>query len=241
MKIAVCYRGFLRTISQTFENHKEKLFKDHSVDFFVHTWNQYSDEIDFVKTQIKPKSILVEDFKNLEINPYNTIRFNEIGLHQNFKKDKKLSDGVFHSRPYNTLSMLYSSMIVNSLRKQYSSDYDLVISVRPDIIFYDKLDLFEVKKNQLNISWFENIGDHLNHGDSVIDHIAIGDSEVIDKYSDCFLYVPAYYFNLGVSLVPEILLGYHSKRKCELSVNMLNARHSVIRIENYNQNKNIDL
>lgn len=240
MKIAVCYRGLLRTISQTFENHKEKLFKDHSVDFFVHTWNQYPDEIDFVKTQIKPKSILVEDFKNLEINPYNTIRFNEIGLHQNFKKDKKLSDGIFHSRPYNTLSMLYSSMIVNSLRKQYSNDYDLVVSIRPDIVFYDELDLFEVKKDQLNISWFENIGDHLDHGDSIIDHIAIGDPKVIDKYSDCFLYVPAYYFNLEVSLVPEILLGYHSKRKCELNVNMLNTRHSVIRIQNYNQNNNID-
>jgi hypothetical protein len=240
MKIAVCYRGLLRTISQTFENHKEKLFKDYPVDFFVHTWNQYPDEIDFVKTQIKPKSILVEDFKNLEINPYNTIRFNEIALHQNFKKDKKLSDGIFHSRPYNTLSMLYSSMIVNSLRKQYSNDYDLVVSIRPDIVFYDELNLFEVKKDQLNISWFENIGDHLDHGDSIIDHIAIGDPKVIDKYSDCFLYVPAYYFNLEVSLVPEILLGYHSKRKCELNVNMLNTRHSVIRIQNYNQNNNID-
>ena len=132
--------------------------------------------------------------------------------------------------------MLYSSMMVNSLRKQYSNDYDLVVSVRPDIVFYDEINFSEVKKEQLNISWFEKIGDHLNHGDSIIDHIAIGNQKIIDKYSDCFLYVPAYYFNLGVFLVPEILLGYHSKRTCGININMLNTRHSFSRTKDYNQN-----
>lgn len=241
MKIAVCYRGFLRTISQTFENHKENLFQDHDVDFFVHTWKEYPEEIHFVNNVILPKRFLIEETKSLEINPYNSIRFSGFEFKPSFNKNKKLSDGYLHSRPYNTLSMLYSLMMVNSLRKEYSREYDLVISVRPDIIFYDKLNLTEVKPQKLNISWFENIGDHLDHSDSIIDHIAIGNEDIINAYSECFLYLPAYYFNLGASFVPETLLGFHAKTACCINVNMLNARHSVIRIKNYNQNNNIDL
>jgi hypothetical protein len=37
MKIAVCYRGYLRTISKTFENQKKYLFQDNEIDFFCHT------------------------------------------------------------------------------------------------------------------------------------------------------------------------------------------------------------
>jgi hypothetical protein len=240
MKIAVCYRGFLRTISQTFENHKEKLLKDHDVDFFVHTWDKYPEEINFVENIIHPKRLLIEKTKSLEINPYSSLQFNSDKFKAIFDKNKKLSDGRLHSRPYNTLSMLYSLMMVNSLRKEYSKDYDLVISVRPDIVFYDNLNLNEVKSQKLNISWFENIGDHLNHSDSIIDHIAIGNQDIMNNYSDCFLYLPSYYFNLGVSLVPEILLGFHMKTACNVEVNMLNTRHSVIRIKNYNQHDNLE-
>jgi hypothetical protein len=240
MKIAVCYRGFLRTISQTFQNHKEKILKDHDVDFFVHTWDKYPEEIDFVKNIIDPKRFLIEETKSLEINPYNSLQFNSNKFEAIFDKNKRLSDGRLHSRPYNTLSMLYSLMMVNSLRKEYSKDYDLVISVRPDIVFYDNLNLNDVQPHKLNISWFENIGDHLDHPDSIIDHIAIGGQDVMNNYSDCFLYTPSYYSNLGVYFVPEILLGFHMKTACKTEVNMLNTRHSVIRIKNYNHLDNLE-
>ena len=240
MKIAVCYRGFLRTITQTFQNHQEKVFKDHDVDFFVHTWNKYPEEIDYVQRNLNPKRILIEDTKRLEVNPYNFIQFSSTNFQPDFNKDKKLSDCGLHSKPYNVLSMLYSLMTVNTLCKEYSDDYHLIISIRPDIFFYDDLDLNQVQSDHLNISWFENIGDHLNHYNSIIDHIAIGDSNTINLYSDCFLYVPSYYFNFRVPLVPEILLGYHAKEQHNLKVNMLNSRHSVIRIPNYNSLDNTD-
>ena len=98
MKIAVCYRGFLRTISQTFQNHKENLFQDHDIDFFVHTWKKYPEEVDFVNNVILPKRFLIEETKSLEINPYNSIRFSEFEFKPSFNKDKKLIQyGTFGS------------------------------------------------------------------------------------------------------------------------------------------------
>jgi hypothetical protein len=161
MKIAVCYRGHLRTLSETFENQKEYLFQDHDIDFFCHTWNIYQDQIDFMKEVLKPKRLLVEDIKMMEKNPYNSMTSSDLCKDTNFDKEKFISDGYLQSRPYNVLSMLYTLNKVNSLRKEYSQtenvSYDAVIIMRPDLYFYDSFNYNEVDLNKLNISWFENI------------------------------------------------------------------------------------
>ena len=86
MKLAVCYRGHLRTISKSFENQKQHLFKDHDVDFFCHTWNIYDEEIDFMKEVVKPKRLLVEDIKMMEKNPYNSMTVSNLCVDQNFDR-----------------------------------------------------------------------------------------------------------------------------------------------------------
>jgi len=236
MKIAVCYRGHLRTLSKTFENQKQYLFKDHEVDFFCHTWNIYDEEINFMREVVKPKRLLVEDIKMMEKNPYNSMTVSNLCAEQNFDKEKFITDGYLQGRPYNVLSMLYSLNKVNSLRKEYSQSenisYDAVVIIRPDLYFYDNFSYNEVDLNKLNISWFESIGDHLNHQMAIIDHIAISKEEIIDYYSDCFLYIPAYYFNQEVPMGPELLLGWHVKSN-SIEVNMINTIHSVVRTAGY--------
>lgn len=245
MKIAVCYRGHLRTLSKTFENQKQYLFQDNDVDFFCHTWNAYPEEIIYLKDKVKPKRLLIEDIKYFERNPYSSMTISDnFDSFPDFSKTKKISDGYLQSIPYNVLSMLYSLNKVNALRKEYSQfngvKYDSVLVVRPDIYFYDKFNYDEVDLNKINISWFENIGDHLNNPNAIIDHIAFSNEENIDQYSDCFLYIPAYFFNCKVPFVHETLLGWHIKSISDINVNMINTRHTVIRIENYNPNENLD-
>lgn len=236
MKIAVCYRGHLRTLSQTFENQKNNLFFDHEVDFFCHTWNEYSDEIEYLKNFVKPKRILVEDIKSLEKNPYNTMVVSSECSNLNFDKKKFLSDGYLQGRPYNVLSMLYSLNKVNTLRKEYVQStgisYDAVIVLRPDIYFYDNFRYNEIDVNKLNISWFEKIGNHLDNQVAIIDHMAISTEKNIDYYCDCFLYIPAYYFNQNIPIAPEVMLGWHVKSN-NISVNMVNTIHSVVRTKSY--------
>ena len=245
MKIAVCYRGYLRTISKTFENQKKYLFQDNEIDFFCHTWNSYPDEIQYMKEVINPKRLLVDEIKKFEINPYNTMKITNsvVDINSDFNKDKRLSDGYLQSIPYNVLSMMYSSDQVNNLCKEYSQsnciEYDAVIVLRPDIYFYDKLVYNDIDLGKINISWYENIGDHLNNPLAIIDHIAISNVENINYYCDCFLYMPSYYYNQSVPFVPETLLGSHIKFN-HIDVNMINTRHKVIRIENYNPYDNLD-
>jgi hypothetical protein len=243
MKLAICYRGHLRTLSKTFDNQKEYLFQDHEVDFFCHTWNAYPDEINFLKNIVRPKRLLIESPKKFEVNPYSAIIFDN-NLNFNFSKERKITNGYLQSIPYNVLSMLYSLNKVNSLRKEYciseSIKYDIVIIVRPDICFYDKFNYDQINLNKINISWFENIGDHLNAEHSIIDHIAVSTEEKIDQYSDCFLHIPSYFFNFKVPFVQETLLGWHTKQVSSIEINMVDTRHSVVRIENYKHDDNLD-
>ncbi len=245
MKVAVCYRGHLRTLDKTFDNQKEYLFQDHDVDFFCHTWDAYPDQIQYLKDVVKPKRLLVEETKKLEINPYSSMRVgNYFDTTENFSRNKKLGDGYLQSMPYNVLSLLYSLNKVNSLRKEYSQSnnikYDSIIVIRPDIYFYDKFNYNETNLDEINISWYENIGDHLNNPNAIIDHIAYSKEENIDKYSDCFLYIPAYFFNHEIPFVPETLLGWHVKTINQIPINMVNSRHKVVRIENYKHDDNLD-
>jgi hypothetical protein len=244
MKLAICYRGHLRTLSKTFENQKQHLFQDNEVDFFCHTWNIYDEEINFIKNVVKPKRLLVEDVKLFERNPYNTITVSDSFLETNFDKDKLLSDGYLQGRPYNVLSMLYSLNKVNSLRKEYVQskgvEYDAVIVLRPDIYFYNDINYNNIDINKINISWFESIGDHLNNQISIIDHMAFSSEKNINHYCDCFLYVPAYYFNQKIPIIPEVMLGWHIKSN-SFQINMIDTVHSVIRTDNYeNYYTNID-
>jgi hypothetical protein len=245
MKIAVYYRGYLRTISKTFENQKKYLFQNNDIDFFCHTWNSYPEEIQYVKDVINPKRLLIDEMKKFEINPYNTMTItnNNIDISTDHQKDKRLSDGYLQSIPYNVLSMMYSLNQVNNLCKEYSQlnsiKYDAIIVLRPDIYFYDKLQYNELDLKKINISWYENIGDHLNNPHAIIDHIAISNVENIRNYCDCFLYIPSYYYNQSIPFVPETLLGYHVKFN-SIETNMIKTRHKVIRIENYNPYDNLD-
>jgi len=244
MKLAVCYRGHLRTLSKTFENQKQHLFKDNDVDFFCHTWNIYEEEIDFLKEVVKPKRFLVVDVKLFEKNPYNTMTVSDSCMETNFEKDKFLNDGYLQGRPYNVLSMLYSLNKVNSLRKEYCQreniKYDAVIICRPDIYFYGDFNYNEIDINKVNISWFESIGEHLNNQVSIIDHIGFSSEENMNYYCDCFLYLPAYYFNQKVPMIPEVMLGWHIKSN-SFEINMINTVHSVVRTDNYeNYYTNID-
>ena len=236
MKIAVCYRGHLRTLTKTFENHKEMLFGDHEIDFFLHTWQtSITEELQFAK-KLTPGKILVDSYRQFQMNPYGSIHYDIDTTYQKNDRSTKISSQGLHCRPFNCLSMLYSLHQSNMLCKQFSQEknikYDLVVSLRPDIFFLSKVDLGEVNPDLINITWYERKGDMLQADSAIIDHIAISSPDNMNLYSDCFLYVPFYYFVERKPFVPECLLGRNVSFH-EMSVNMLESTHSVIRTNNY--------
>lgn len=233
MKIAVCYRGYLRSFSKVFNNQNLNLFKtnENEVDFFCHTWDHYNDQIEFLKSNVNLKRILIEDSKYMDRNPYNTLISSNKCFEKNFYDRKVVDDLNLHGAPYNCLSQHYSIQKVNSLRKEYSQleniSYDCVINMRPDISFDRNFDITKLNLNNINLSWDEKIG---NKSIGITDQIAISNEQNINYYSDCFLYIPGYYFSEKIPIVSEVLLDWHLKINF-IDVAVSDCVHSISRIE----------
>lgn len=239
MKIAICYSGFLRTLLTTFPNINEKLVCENNVDYFLHTWenSEYDDEINFFLENAKPKAYLIDKPKPFEQHPYYYGTFSSINWEElkkvSYDKTSKISAGNHSTYPHNVLSAFYSKHQSNILRKTYSSmtgqKYDLVVSIRSDIEFNEKVNISECKPNELNISWLTRIGmDYWNHPNMINDMFAISSPEVMDWYFDCNLYFPVMYFVEDIEWIPENLLGVHIKRG-EYKINKMNVSHNLIR------------
>jgi hypothetical protein len=235
LKIAVCYKGLLRTIKDTFSNHKKFLFNDNYIDVFCHTWNDgNADAYYFVKNINECKYIFKEKFKNFSNHLYDSILPQDNILNIKHDNDKKYIEPYnninLHATPYNILSHLYSLHQSYFLCQLYSQNnnikYDYICILRPDILFYDYINYDELDLNKINISWFERKNELLNHEDAIIDHIAISSEELIKTYSETFLNISSLYLKQKKPFIPEILLGAHLKQN-NLQTNMLSTIHTV--------------
>ena len=105
--------------------------------------------------------------------------------------------------------------------------YDCVINMRPDISFDRNFDITKLNLNNINLSWDEKIG---NKSAGITDQIAISNEQNINYYSDCFLYIPGYYFSEKIPIVSEVLLDWHLKTNF-IDVAVSDCVHSISRIE----------
>jgi hypothetical protein len=254
MKIAICYRGYLRTIDQTFDSHK-KFFSldDHEVDYFIHTWDgddNQKNQIEFAKKNINPKRILIEEPKEFQKNSYHTIFFDRnhiVDLNKN-RKGRFIGEGGncpsdYHtSRPYQLLSYLYSGFICDTIFSEYcyknNQKYDLVISMRSDLYFDTILDYSLLDPNKINSTRWNVSSALLPGGPSkyyYTDMIAISSKENISKYSETFLHIPRYYYADGVEFIPEVMVGYNLYSQGVGTNYMYDITHKVIRREDHDQ------
>lgn len=255
MKIAVCYSGFLRNIHQTYTNTISKIGNKHEVDFFIHTWNvdEYVDEINYADEVIQPKLMLCETQKSFERNPYHFInsyttpeeyktklensgedkKFFPVPSEENnfnFNKEKEVVKfGYYSSFPYNFLSQFYSIHQAIGLKKIYEQKngfvYDLVIRIRPDVFLQEKIDLLNLNSDILNVF------DAPFHGGTrltVNDHFAAASSGLMDIYSECFLFLPTYYFVYKIDFIQEIVLGKHLEVN-KIPINKMNTGYVIMR------------
>jgi hypothetical protein len=238
LNIAICYKGLLRTIDYTFDNHKKFLFGNNNIDVFCHTWDTNNDvTYNFVKNLPECKFIFKEQFKNFNNHPYDSIFFDgkiNSNLHSTNLKFIESHNIVLHSKPFNILSHLYSThqsyMLCNLYSQINNKEYDLVCMLRPDIFFYNSINFYELIYEKINISWFEKKGDLLNYKNAIIDHIAISKPEVIKTYCETFLNISGLYFKQKEPLIPEVLFGSHLNQN-NIEINMLSTTHTVFKPE----------
>ena len=179
MKVAVCFRGQLRTYKSTLDNLK-RFFNtinngDVTIDYFIHTWdnNLYfptdSHKLSTIENEKYELANYDETFIKEKLNPKTFVI-------QDHKKYKENSTTTEHWG-----ALFYSIYQANEFKKEYEKKnnftYDLVISTRFDLLFplKDSFPNFKLedntayalgKHNLLNEQGFKNFDDMIFYGNS---------------------------------------------------------------------------
>jgi hypothetical protein len=209
MKVAICLSGQPRDISNTLDNIRDTWSGYDQLDFFIHTWKGEknkiyrpdtpmdicNNDINLIIDKLNPKSILVEEQKIFEKRYLDSQNWSCYHPTKNPNPSQNIQ------------SMFYSINKSNLLKKYYEIDngftYDCVIRCRFDYLFTKKYDLSKFDMNVLNTK-----SDCKHTSYAINDHLALGNSQIMDVYSSVFFNLEMYY-NMGVQFNPEVILGYH--------------------------------
>lgn len=204
MRVAVVLTGHLRCWRDVLPNFKQRIVNRYNPDIFIHTWNEegwwipgkkqnekgYHEETPkIIKDEIieayEPKGLAIEDW-----NDYNHL----------FEYRGNLFEKYAH-RPKNILSMFHKLNRGISMMEDYVSQtgefYDLVIRMRPDLVFHDELPEFDSRK-------FYTLA-HRNHlGQGTSDTIQVSNMMNMILFSKASCYITHLYAKTQL-LCPHVI------------------------------------
>jgi len=192
MKVSVILTGHMRCWQQVWPNFKEKIVDRYNPDIFIHTWSDEAwhgpgknslgfiantppiNQDEIVKTY-NPTKMVVEDFY--------------ANFNQQFESLGSKYPNFSHV-PKNTLSMFYKTFKGVQLLEDHMSltntHYDLVIRMRPDLVFHNDLPNWDPSK-------FYSIAmkNHLGQGTGA--DMQIGNVHAMINFSKLSCYIPMVY------------------------------------------------
>lgn len=228
-RIALCYSGRPRSVLECYENHKEHFGLGQSnVDVFSHLWFDEdligqnfrndvgqgtwpdSDIKQWISDHWDPKKITYEkprSFEHMFVDNWNP-------------------QWPYAHQKDNQISMFYGIEQVMKLKCEYEREnnfkYDYVVRMRTDLLFLkspgsfddyekDKLHVFNVIPGQ---DWVETgVKDF-----AVLDIIAWGGSEVMDKYGSTYSNLQKIVDSGCPTFTPDAILGYNAVKINNLEV-----------------------
>jgi hypothetical protein len=190
MKIGIMYSGLSSFKEEYFENHYTNIFLQYNPDIYISTYSSNDDSISKIDKKYQPKILHIEDFNTIE------------PLLQTI--NKKITYKRPETKSINILSMYYKLYRSFNLIPNIQ-DYDIIIRNRLDIKYDSNLNL--IQNEFLNVPMG---GDH--HG-GLLDLFAYGNPEIMQSYSDIFLYAPIYIIERHHIFHPEIFLRHHCQIK----------------------------
>jgi hypothetical protein len=207
MNIAVILTGHMRCWEQVFPNFKEKILDRWNPDVFIHTWDEeaYWDphsqagitengpKLDLIKLSqtYKPKMLVADDFKLFK---------------DGFENLAKPYTNHYHV-PKNIMSMFYKIgkgfQLVEEFTMQTGKQYDMVMRLRPDLVYNQDLPEFE-------LDTFYTL-QHRNHmGGGTGDMIQIGNFMQVQMFSKLLCYLPRIYQKTKL-LCPHVVSEFYIK------------------------------
>jgi hypothetical protein len=207
MKIAVCMSGHIRNLELHFSNFQTNIMQPYKPDIFLHTWDTYGWCVQGNDLELKEGGFKGFDHYSAKVNQENLISilkpasyvFENFLTKQNefFERGQKFKERLRVpdlDRPENTIGMAYKVYECNKLKKDYEQannfTYDLVIRTRPDLLYLNKPLIFSfldlIKKDILITPNESSYG-------FASDIFALGNSKIIDKYSELYLHFEELY------------------------------------------------
>ena len=188
MNIALCFSGHLRNFDKCISNIKQNIIVPLSeisnIDTFLSTWNTKNcrvekTEIDLslVKSELTPVQIEVEEPKLFNTNSTDFLNY------------PKYSSPDTCS---NAISMWYKAYKSYRLLEQYAinnnKNYDVVIRIRPDATYHQKIDLDLIFESITNNSVYMPIwhGKYEPVTRQMMDQFAFGSTSVMKIYFSVF-------------------------------------------------------
>lgn len=236
MRTAVVLTGHLRCWEKVFANFKSRIIDQYNPDIFISTWDnegywipgerqngigvyEHSPKLDIQKVYdtYKPKALEVQcwdDYKDY------------------FRSLAELYPNYLH-RPENILSMFWKIQRGVNLISNFDH-YNLVIRMRPDIVFHHDLPNFTIVNNNV---YTINHKNHLNQGTG--DLFQAGSPKILEYLSNCFVMIPRIYNNITNILCPHLITQYIFNN---MDINEFYINKTIMHTpngeykENYNEN-----
>ena len=211
MKAAILISGYLRTFELNIESINKIKSKFNEVDIFLHITNNESTQdkymnndydIEFIKSNLNPKVIVVED---------NII----------YSHDKNIN---------NIFNLWFKYYKLNNLKIENEKNfglYDIVIKYRPDLSINSDID-FIIDDDNIYIPEDSKIDKNklLNSNDSYIcDIFSYGSSKAMDKYFSIYNNIPTLIEKYGY--VSETLL-YHYLNDNKIKYKLIDVDYMIL-------------
>jgi len=212
MKVALCFSGHMRDLSET-KNFWTELIKKYDIDVYASFWDIENAELgDTIKEFEK-----VYSPKRLEVESYDIFKQTTQDLaSMNIESPNNISE-LFQntSKAFGQLSMYYKVWRCNMLSKQLGIEYDLIIRARIDTLLDEN---FELQLNgMLNVPMGSNNCPSFPQSDGINDCIAYGNPTIMDYYAFIYLRMMEYLKAGHYLFPPEHFLAVHfSKIKVQI-------------------------
>lgn len=210
MKTAVILTGHLRCWKQVFPNFKEKVIDRYNPDIYIHTWD---DEAYWIPGDKQNETGIFEGAPEIVdqevIDTYKPLYYVK-EYWKDFNKHFEHCGTYFKNfahRPKNILSMYYKLHQGVSLMEkhiaQLQNNYDMVIRMRPDMVFNEDLPDFE-------LNTFYTVA-HRNHlGQGTGDLMQVGNVAQMMFFSKIICFIAPLYAQTNL-LCPHVITSQHIK------------------------------
>lgn len=231
MKVAVLISGSPR-FSADLDKFISNLTGYDTVDWFVHTWkhNPPPDKLGYEKEILVAPSWRTVDrewaIEKITSNLPANHKLIDLEIYDSDLIEYPIVTGpqVHHSNFLSIWKMHTGWKKVDTMRQLHSTEYDIVIRSRPDLMLFNTLDLRNIKflldKNPKSVLVADG-GQH-GYGYTINDVIAITLPSNMEIYTDLVNH-SIRYNNNGIMFHPETLLAYHLHQNGISSIPCLNV------------------